>query len=327
MLSAINKQFWRNGIALGMLIICLWQVRMASAQVTGKNSDIVVINFPVQGWYLVSLPLAATDSSVSGVFPQALGVFTWDNPTSRYVQPTTIQIGRGYWVLMASPTAVVISGTRFSQFSGHYRVGWHLVGSLMDSVNFANPNDTPDRSVILPIFAWDAGNQRYVPRNYIEQSYGHWMLVLQECDVIVRSGSGAIVEKSGDQLRNEKPYERFGASPPPPPFQFSRPPPALPTRSTLFSSYPNPFSFRGNFGEAGIAVRYELAQAGRTQIAVYNGLGQKIRAFVEQEQPPGTHEIIWDTRDAQGRQVVSGVYYCRLVSNGFSQTQKLLVVQ
>jgi len=324
MLSAINKQFSRNAMALGVLVICFSPVRMTSAQST------VVINFPVQGWYLVSVPLAITDSLVSAVFPPALdvlGVFTWDNANSRYVRPTTIQIGRGYWVLMAAPTSVSISGTRLSQFTGHYKVGWHLIGSVIDTVNFANPNDTPDGSVILPIFAWDAFNQRYVSRNFIEQSYGHWMLVLQECDVIVRSGSGAIVEKSGAQLRNEKSYERFGASPPPPPFQFSRPPPALPTRSTLFSSYPNPFSIRGNFGEAGIAVRYELAQAGRTQIAVYNSLGQKIRTFVEQEQPPGTHEIIWDARDDQGRQVVSGMYYCRLLINGFAQTQKLLVVQ
>ena len=213
MLSVINKKFWRKGMALGGLIMSLWPVCMAFAQETGKNSDIVVINFPVQGWYLVSVPLAATDSTVGAIFPTAFGVFGWDSDNNRYVRPATIQIGRGYWVLMGAPATVVVSGTRFSQFSGHYRIGWHLIGSLIDSVNFANPNDTPDRSVLLPIFAWDAGGQRYVSRNFIEQSYGHWMFILQECDLIVKAGS-TIIEKGREQIL----AAQLPGAPPPPPF-------------------------------------------------------------------------------------------------------------
>jgi len=157
MLSAIKRQFWRNEIAIGVLIIGLWQVHLASAQSTGN----LVINFPVQGWYLVSLPVTVADSSVKAIFPTAFDVFAWDNANNRYVRPATLQTGRGYWVLIGSPTAVVISGTRFSQFRRHYLPGWHLIGSVMDSSNFAKPNDTPDRSVIVPIFAWNAGGQRY----------------------------------------------------------------------------------------------------------------------------------------------------------------------
>ncbi len=318
MLSAINQQFWRNGIALGVLIIGLWQVRLAFAQSTEKNSDIVVINFPVQGWYLVSLPLAAADSSVSGVFPTALGVFAWDSANNRYIRPTTLQIGRGYWVLMASPTSIVISGTRFSQFSGHYRVGWHLIGSVMDSVNFSNPNDTPDRSVILPIFAWDAGGQRYVSRNFIEQSYGHWMLVLQECDLIVKSGSSMIVGTIGDKFAGHAFYQ-----PPPPPFRLEqKQPSSLPTRFALLYNYPNPFSVSG-----ATAIHYVLTKAGMTSVVVYNNLGQTIRTLVEQQQAPGLHEVTWDGRDDHGQPVGSGVYYYRLVFNGFSQTKQMLVVR
>jgi len=315
MLSVINRKFWRNGIALGMLIIGLWQVRLASAQST------VFINFPVQGWYLVSVPLAITDSSVSAVFPPArgvLGVFTWDNANSRYVTPTTIQIGCGYWVLIAAPTSMDISGTLLSQFTAHYKVGWHLIGSVMDSVNFANPNDTPDGSVILPIFAWDAFNQRYVPRNYLEQSYGHWMFVLQECDLIVRSGSGMIVGTNGDKFAGRAFYQ-----PPPPPFRLEqKQPSSLPSRFALLSNYPNPFSVSG-----ATAIHYVLTETGMASVVVYNNLGQKIRTLLERRQAPGLHEAIWDGRDDHGQPVGSGVYYYRLVINGFTQTKQMLVVR
>jgi len=210
MFSAINKKFWRNGMALSVLVICFWQVRLASAQTT------LVINFPVQGWYLVSLPLTVADSSARAIFSTAFDFFEWNNATGRYVRPTTLQTGRGYWVLIGAPTTVAIFGTRFSQFRRHYLPGWHIVGSLIDSVNFANPDDTPDRSVLLPLFAWDAGNQRYYPTNFLEQSYGHWMAVLQECDVTFKSGSTMIAAPGSDKLSRQAFYQRFGAMPPPP---------------------------------------------------------------------------------------------------------------
>jgi len=202
--------------------------------------DIVVINFPVQGWYLVSLSVTVADSSVSTLFPTALGVFAWDNANNRYVRATTLQIGRGYWVLMASPTAVVISGMRFSQFRRHYLPGWHLIGSLIDSVNFSNPNDTPDRSVILPIFAWNAGEQRYYSTTTIEQSYGQWMAVLQECDVTFKPGSTMVAAQKSDQFSQQAFYQRFGAAPPPPFPASQSAESALPVSSTPTQQEPHP---------------------------------------------------------------------------------------
>jgi len=289
---------------------------------TEIHSDLLVITFPVQGWYLVSLPLTVADSSVTTLFPTALGAFGWDN--NRYVRATTIRTGRGYWLLIPAPTAAVISGTRLTQFRGHYLPGWHLIGSVMDSSNFSNPNDTPDRSVILPIFAWNAGSQRYYSTTTIEQSYGHWMAVLQECDVIFKSDSSGAAGKTGDRFSRQEFYQRFGATPPSPPFALEQTSsPALPTRATFFESYPNPFSVASQT----TVLRYHLAEAGRTRLVIFNRLGQTIRTLVAQDQPAGLHEVRWDGRDDSGRPVGSGVYYYRLIINNFSQTQKVVVVQ
>jgi len=341
MLSTKGKRQLRNGTTLGLIISMIYfgasmvsaqSIREAEtppkAQTKISKSDIVVINFPVQGWYLVSVPLAATDSSVSAIFPSALGVFTWDSANNRYIRPTTIQIGRGYWVLVASPTSVVISGTRFSQFNGHYKVGWHLIGSLMDSVNFANPNDTPDRSIIVPIFAWNVGTQRYYSTTTIEQSFGQWMAVLQECDVTVKSGSSLAIEKSADHVVNQKFVQRFGAMPPAPPFRIEQAlTPTSPPASMLLSNYPNPFFVNAGLGQFHTVIRYSLTQSGPTSVLIYNTLGQKVRTLMEQEQSAGFHEVIWDGRNDEGQSVVSGIYYYQLTFNGLVQTQKLLLAR
>ena len=169
-LPKINLLWFRTRlISFFMMSALCWYVSMGSAQfleavqspakrATNFTQDklaLIVITFPAQGWYLVSLPLTVADSSVSTLFPTALGAFGWEN--NRYVRATTMRTGRGYWLLIPAPTTAVISGARLTQFRAHYLPGWHLIGSVMDTVNFANPNDTPDRSVIVPIFAWDAG--------------------------------------------------------------------------------------------------------------------------------------------------------------------------
>lgn len=287
------------------------------------HSDLLILTFPLQGWYLVSLPLTVADSSVSALFPTALGAFGWEN--NRYVPATRMQTGRGYWLLIPAPATAVISGTRLTQFRGHYLPGWHLVGSVMDTINFANPNDTPDRSVITPIFAWNAGGQRYYSTTTIEQSYGHWMAVLQECDVVFKSDSSIAIGKVGEAFRHQEFSQRFGATPPPPPFALESP--ALPTRATLFENYPNPFSIRGANASATTIIRYHLPEAGKIQVVLFNGLGQKIRALLEQNQTSGFHEVRWDGRDDGGRPVVSGVYYYQLTTGGLAQTKKMIVIR
>lgn len=284
-----------------------------------SHSDLLVISFALQGWYLVSLPLTVADSSVATLFPTALGAFGWEN--NHYVPATRMQTGRGYWLLIPAPATAVISGTRLSQFRGHYLPGWQLIGSVMDTVNFANPNDTPDRAVITPIFAWDAGGQRYYATTTIEQSYGHWMAVLQECDVLFKSDSSGAAGKTGESFSRQEFNQRFGASPPPPPFALEKA--VLPTRATLLESYPNPFSAASQT----TALRYFLPEAGVARAAIFNSLGQQVRTLAEKNHAAGFHETRWDGRDDRGRLAASGVYYFRLTVNRFSQTQKIVVVQ
>lgn len=73
----------------------------------------------------------------------------------------------------------------------------------------------------------------------------------------------------------------------------------------LEPNFPNPFNPQ-------TCIRYHLPAPDRVTLTIYNQLGQKIRTVVNSFQPVGTHEAVWDGRDANGREVASGAYFFRL---------------
>ena len=85
----------------------------------------------------------------------------------------------------------------------------------------------------------------------------------------------------------------------------------LPKDFTLLQNYPNPFN-------AATTIRYALPDRDRegrqhcTTLKIYNILGQEVRTLMNEEQPAGSYRVLWDGRDDSGREVSSGVYFCRL---------------
>ena len=48
------------------------------------------------------------------------------------------------------------------------------------------------------------------------------------------------------------------------------------------------------------------------RLEVFNISGQRVRVLLDTHQPAGHYTVEWDTRDAQGQAVASGVYFYRL---------------
>ncbi|HCV42858.1 MAG TPA: peptidase S8, partial [Bacteroidetes bacterium] len=55
---------------------------------------------------------------------------------------------------------------------------------------------------------------------------------------------------------------------------------------------------------------------------VYDLLGRDVTTLVNESQQPGTYTVTWDARD-----VTSGVYYYTLVSGGYREIKKLLLLR
>ena len=82
----------------------------------------------------------------------------------------------------------------------------------------------------------------------------------------------------------------------------------IPTSFTLYHNYPNPFN-----GET--IISYAIPKDGFVNISIFNVAGQFITSLVNDYQLRGEKKVFWDTKDAIGNYVPSGVYYY-VVSNG-----------
>jgi hypothetical protein len=88
----------------------------------------------------------------------------------------------------------------------------------------------------------------------------------------------------------------------------------------LEGSYPNPT--RG-----AATVSFSLDETGPVQLAVYDVMGRKVATLVDQDLPPGTHEVVWQGRGRSGQALASGVYFVRLEAGERTATRRLTIVR
>jgi hypothetical protein len=88
------------------------------------------------------------------------------------------------------------------------------------------------------------------------------------------------------------------------------------TKSTgLVQNYPNPFNNM-------TTLKYNLTQAGKVAITIYNILGQRVAEPVNEYQQAGTRSIAWNA----GR-LPSGIYFARMKTEDYSGSIKLLLLK
>jgi hypothetical protein len=83
---------------------------------------------------------------------------------------------------------------------------------------------------------------------------------------------------------------------------------------------PNPFNPQ-------VEIRFDVRTAGRVDAIVYDVRGAEVCRLAGDDLPTGIHALRWNGRDARGVEVSSGVYFLRIVSNGFVDTRKLIMVR
>ncbi|MDD2229051.1 MAG: C25 family cysteine peptidase [Candidatus Cloacimonetes bacterium] len=90
--------------------------------------------------------------------------------------------------------------------------------------------------------------------------------------------------------------------------------------NALAQNYPNPFN-------PSTTIKYSLANDSPTRLTIYNLKGQKIRELINSHQPKGTHSVVWDGKDNNGRNVASGVYFYRLTLNNQQIERRMLLLK
>ena len=88
----------------------------------------------------------------------------------------------------------------------------------------------------------------------------------------------------------------------------------------LLASHPNPFN-------ASTTIAFELDRRQPVSLRIHNLVGQRVTTLAEGTYPAGASAVSWDGRDAQGREVASGVYVCRLRLAEGTLSRRLTVVR
>lgn len=96
----------------------------------------------------------------------------------------------------------------------------------------------------------------------------------------------------------------------------------LPVGYALGSNYPNPFSTGSVSGSPATSVNYTVQEPGELSLRVYNSIGEEVAVLAGGFTPAGSYTAVFEARD-----LPSGVYFLRMVINGYSQTIKMTLLR
>ncbi|NOZ63255.1 MAG: DUF4957 domain-containing protein [Calditrichaeota bacterium] len=88
----------------------------------------------------------------------------------------------------------------------------------------------------------------------------------------------------------------------------------------LSQNYPNPFN-------PGTSISYGISKPALVNLTIYNILGQKVIALVNQFQMPNRYIVHWDGKDKNNKPVPGGIYFYRLKTDNFLSVKKMILLQ
>jgi hypothetical protein len=88
----------------------------------------------------------------------------------------------------------------------------------------------------------------------------------------------------------------------------------------LYQNYPNPFN-------PSTKIKFNIASNVRSQTAnvkliIYDIIGREIKILVNEQLQPGTYEVTFD-----GSALPSGVYFYKLETGNYTETEKMLLLK
>lgn len=89
----------------------------------------------------------------------------------------------------------------------------------------------------------------------------------------------------------------------------------LPEKFVLFQNYPNPFNNSSIF-------KIKIAKLSYIKIIVYDIKGKEVQTLISKRMQPGTYETKFD-----GSNLSSGVYFYKLIADGFTETKRMIMLK
>jgi hypothetical protein len=95
---------------------------------------------------------------------------------------------------------------------------------------------------------------------------------------------------------------------------------AAPIKTSLHQNTPNPFN-------PTTSISFDLARDGRVSLRIFDVSGRLVRTLVDRSMKAGLRQsLTWNGLSDAGTRVSSGVYFYQLVTDGFTDTKKLAIL-
>jgi len=88
-----------------------------------------------------------------------------------------------------------------------------------------------------------------------------------------------------------------------------------PAKYSLGQNYPNPFNPMCN-------VQFSMYKAGSVRLVVYDVQGREVQSLVNEKLSAGTYEVKFD-----GSVLNSGVYFYKMMTDGFTETKRMILIK
>ena len=89
----------------------------------------------------------------------------------------------------------------------------------------------------------------------------------------------------------------------------------IPQGFTLHQNYPNPFN-------PTTTIRFEITKSSKTELTVYNALGQEVATLVNQQLNPGVYDYEWNASA-----LASGIYFYELKTSEVTKVKKMVLMK
>ena len=94
----------------------------------------------------------------------------------------------------------------------------------------------------------------------------------------------------------------------------------LPQFFALYQNYPNPFN-------PVTTLRYELPAHCQVLLVIYDMRGREVVRLVDGYESAGYNKVVWNSGDAFGRPVPSGIYFARLITPEYTHVIKMSLIR
>jgi len=89
----------------------------------------------------------------------------------------------------------------------------------------------------------------------------------------------------------------------------------VPEKFELMQNYPNPFN-------PSTKIKFSVPESGFVSLIIYDAIGNEVEKLVNENLAPGVYEADFD-----GSNYSSGIYFYKLESKDYSQTQKMMLIK